>query len=329
VSGAADLDPGTSVEVRLVSTDASQPFLQTRKATVAENGSFATTLNLGAVSPGATANLTVSHNGTVLANRTVAVVPCDDDCEAATGSDEPRSGTTVDREGETLTLVAGPETEVTGQSDLEPGTELKLTLQSTDSTSPFLLRETATVADDGSIAATMDTDSISEPVNATLTVSHDGEELTEVDARIEPCDDDCGDQSSSDGLGTPPSEFGLEEDVVVAPQDETAKISVAVGDADAATLSVGDEADVNYQINATARDENGDGRVVFVLDPPAASDESVPTVTVRDDGDSVSIQRESDVDGPLSPTEYDLTLFRGESADGNPDDIGALALESS
>jgi len=106
--------------------------------------------------------------------RTVAVVPCDDDCEAATGSDEPRSGTTVDREGETLTLVAGPETEVTGQSDLEPGTELKLTLQSTDSTSPFLLRETATVADDGSIAATMDTDSISEPVNATLTVSHDG-----------------------------------------------------------------------------------------------------------------------------------------------------------
>jgi len=115
----------------------------------------------------------------------------------------------------------------------------------------------------------------------------------------------------------------------VAPQDETAKISVAVGDADAATLSVGDEADVNYQINATARDENGDGRVVFVLDPPAASDESVPTVTVRDDGDSVSIQRESDVDEPLSPTEYDLTLFRGESADGNPDDIGALALESS
>lgn len=326
VSGQTDLDAGSTLELRLASTDASNPFLQTRDATVAENGSFATTLNLGGVAAGATGNLTVRHNGTVLASETVAVVPCEDDCEAATGSDEPQSGTTIHRDGETLTLVAGPETTISGQSDLDPGTELELLVESTDSSQPFLLRESTNVTENGTFAATVDTRSVPGPMNATVTVRHDDEELTEVDALIEPCEEDC--ESSSAGEGTPPSEFGLEEDVPVTSQNETVEIPVAVGDADAATLSVGGD-HVNYQINATARDENGDGRVVFVLDPAAAGNESAPTMTVRDDGDSVTIDSETDVDGPLSPADYDLAVYRGSSADGGPDDIGALSIRSS
>ncbi|SFR91648.1 hypothetical protein SAMN05216559_0950 [Halomicrobium zhouii] len=327
VSGQTDLDAGTTLDVRLTSTDASNPFLQTKEATVAENGSFSTTLNLGGVAAGATGNLTVRHNDSVLASETVAVVPCDDDCEAATETDEPQSGTTVDHDGERLTLVSGTASKISGQSDLEPGTELELTLESTDATSPFLLRERTNVTENGSFAVTMDTSFVSETANATLTVSHDDEELTEAEARIEPCEENC--ESSSAGEGTPPSEFGLEEDVPVAQENGTAEIAVAVGDADAATLSVGDEDDVNYQINATARDENGDGRVVFVLDPTAAGNESAPTMMVRDDGDSVTITSETDVDGPLSPATYDLAVYRGSSADGGPDDIGALSIQRS
>jgi len=329
VSGQTDLDAGTTLDVRLTSTDASNPFLQTREATVAENGSFATRLDLGAVSPGATATLTVRHNDSVLASESVAVVPCDDDCEPNTESGDRQSGTTVDREGETLTLVSGTASKISGQSDLEPGTELELLVESTNVTRPFLIRESTNVTDNGTFATTVDTHSVAGPLNASVTVIHDEEELTEVDARVVPCDDDCEEQSSGPGEGTPPSEFGLEEDVPVASQNETAEIPVAVGDADTATLSVGDEDDVNYRINATARDENGDGRVVFVLDPAAAGNESTPTMTVRDDGDTVSINSETDVDGPLSPATYDLVLYRGESADGNADDVGALALESS
>lgn len=327
VTGETDLDPGTTLRVRLTATDETQPFMLRGEATVAENGSFATAFDMGNVREGATANLTVRHNRSVVAAAPVEVVACDADCEAASGSDQPQSGTTIDRDRESLTLVAGPETKVTGQSDLEPGTELDVMLASADEASPFLTKATATVTDDGSFAATMDTHSVTEPINATLTVQHDGEELTEVDARIESCGEDCDEQSSSAGTGAPQSEFGLEDDVVIAERNETAEISVAIGDADAATLSVGGD-HVNYQINATARDENGDGRVVFVLDPEAAGSGD-QTMTVRDGGDSVSIDSETDVDGPLSPAEYDLSLYRGSSADGDADDVGTVSLQRS
>lgn len=108
--------------------------------------------------------------------------------EATTQADD--GGTTIDTDNGTLTLDAAPNQTLTGESDLEPGTDLTVRLRSSGSSMPFLRSADATVADDGTWTATVDLSSVSDQPRFTAVVIHDGDRLANVTGRVvgEPTD---------------------------------------------------------------------------------------------------------------------------------------------
>lgn len=104
---------------------------------------------------------------------------------AATGAPSAvqAENTTVDHDGEAVTLVTGPNATVTGETPLDPGTELTLRLRSSGS-SPFIRSTATTVGEDGRFAASFDLTAVSDGAEATLTVRGDGEQLADVPVRL-------------------------------------------------------------------------------------------------------------------------------------------------
>jgi PGF-CTERM protein len=91
--------------------------------------------------------------------------------------------TTVDHGGEAVTLVTDPNATVTGETSLDPGSNLTVRLRSTGE-SPFLLTDETAVREDGRFTATFDLSEMPDGANATLTVRADGERLAEIPARL-------------------------------------------------------------------------------------------------------------------------------------------------
>lgn len=91
--------------------------------------------------------------------------------------------TTVDHDGEAVTLAAGSNATLTGETTLEPGTGLELLVRSSGENA-FLLTDETTVREDGRFVARFDTSSVPAGTNATVLVRGDGRELTEVSARL-------------------------------------------------------------------------------------------------------------------------------------------------
>lgn len=89
---------------------------------------------------------------------------------------------TVDHDGESLTLVTGPNATVTGETSLEAGTNLAVVVRSSGE-SPFLFTNGTSVRDDGRFVATFDLSEVPDGANATLTVRAGGD-LVEVPVRL-------------------------------------------------------------------------------------------------------------------------------------------------
>ena len=104
---------------------------------------------------------------------------------AATGAPSAvqAENTTVDHDGEAVTLVTGSNATVSGETGLDAGTDLTLVMRSTGS-SPFLASSETTVAEDGRFVATFDLADKPDGANATLTVRSGDETLTEVPVRL-------------------------------------------------------------------------------------------------------------------------------------------------
>lgn len=92
--------------------------------------------------------------------------------------------TTIDYSGDAVTLVTESDATVSGETALDPGTELSVTLRSSNSEQPFLLSNDTTVREDGRFVAGFDLADTADGVNATLVVRSDGEELARVAARL-------------------------------------------------------------------------------------------------------------------------------------------------
>jgi hypothetical protein len=66
VDAEADLDAGTTVDVRLRSTNASAPFLRVEEATVNDDGTLSATFNMSATEPGDEFEASIYNNGSTL-----------------------------------------------------------------------------------------------------------------------------------------------------------------------------------------------------------------------------------------------------------------------
>lgn len=201
VHGHTDLEPGSTVTVVLQSTEADNPFRFPATTTVADNGSFAATLDLSNAQPGTEFTARVLHEDRILNETRGVVTDCGEGCTTSTPTSRPDANTTVVHDGDNLTLEAAANQTIAGHTDLEPGTVLTVRVESTAPENPFLRTTQATVAENGSFEATVDLAGTRPGVAFTVIVHHDGETLTRESGEVVPCETDCGSPSVSTTAG--------------------------------------------------------------------------------------------------------------------------------
>jgi hypothetical protein len=107
----------------------------------------------------------------------------------ATGPASPPADTTFVHEGDSLTVNATAGAVVAGTTDLPPGTEVSVRLQSTDSDSPFLLTDSVTVDRDGHFRTVVDLSAVSPGSEFAAVVHYNGTTVAETTGTVVACDD--------------------------------------------------------------------------------------------------------------------------------------------
>lgn len=345
VSGETTLEPGTEMTVRIKSADASNPFIQQSQVRVRPNGTFAARFDLAGVPANTSYELYGHVDGDTLFERTGTVAQCDGDCTDPVPETPARTD-----DGENVVTVSQGETAEIPVSMTDGGTKtLSVGSEATN------YRIDATVSDedgDGEVLVLFDTAAAGTDAE-TLTVADDGDSLTvtasepELPSRLDPAaypyrvfEDQATDSTPTVGRLVieanetaneqfeveERAEFGFEESVTRIQQGDTGRITIALATADAATVSIGSPA-INYEINATVRDGNGDNRVALLFDTTAAGRDE-PTLQTAADADAVAVESGSEValDSQLAAGSYDLSLYRGTEAAGQPDAVGTLTV---
>jgi len=347
VTGETTLEPGTEMTVRIKSANASNPFLSQRQVRVQPNGTFVAQFDMSHMPANISYELSAHVDGDTLFERTETIAPCDGDCTDTV----PETATPKQTDdGENTVTVSQGDTAEIPVSMTDGGTKtLSVGSEATN------YRINATVSDDdsdGEVLVLFDT-AVAGTEGATLRVADDGDSLTVTESESDlPSTLDPAaypyrvfDGQSTDGTPTvgrliieangtaneqfeveESADFGLEEPVVKGRQGETARIHVVLATADAATISIGSP-EINYEINATVRDGNGDARVALLFDTTAAGHDE-PTLETAADADAVAVESGSEValDSQLDAGTYDLSLYRGTEMDGRPDTVGTLLI---
>ncbi|WP_436931378.1 BGTF surface domain-containing protein [Halosimplex halobium] len=198
VRGETDLAPGSEVTVRLTSTAGASPFLVQRTATVADDGTFAAEIDLVGVANGTTFEAVVRHDGADIASAEGVVIGGKNDVSTTDTSDEnwtkqpvndtspvaaENHSTSLDYDGDALTVESAPDQSIAGETDLPAGTEVTLRLTSTGS-SPFLKGATATVTEDGRFSAAVNMSAVAPGSTFEVTVRHDHDTIAIADGEV-------------------------------------------------------------------------------------------------------------------------------------------------
>jgi hypothetical protein len=288
--------------------------------------------------------ISVRWNGTELLKRSETVAACDGNCtdEVPEMPDPPERSSVVSVEqGDVATIPVSTN-----------GTDVVTFSLGSESVNYLINATLSDDNDDGSVPVQFDTAAAGTD-DQTLSVADSGDSLTitrpepELPSTIDAAAYDyriirTGDKPDEVGTvsitanesateefvvdDTP--ELGFERSIYRTRQGETGQISIALGTAGAATVSIGGP-ESGYEINATVRDGTGDGIVTLLFDTETAG-QSGATLTTAERGDTVSVVTGSEVDRdtPIDTGNYDLTLYRGDSVAGEPTDIGTLVLSA-
>jgi hypothetical protein len=181
VRGQTDLESGEEVTVRLKSSGGS-PFLMQQTATVDDEGAFEATFDLSGVEDNQSFEATVVHDGAELLNETGEVYVTGTDADDGNGEEAEDTVFDTNDEGE-IELAAESGQTVSGETDLDPGTEVTVRLRSSGE-NPFLMQEQVTIDEDGSFEATFDLSGVEpgSPVDATLRA--DGKTIDEASGEV-------------------------------------------------------------------------------------------------------------------------------------------------
>ena len=342
VSGETTASPGTELTVRLRSRNASTPYLNQRTAYVGETGEFAAVFDMSSVPANTSYRLTVLRNGTTLVERSGTIAPCTGDCTDSVPPmpQPPVPGTvrTVEQ-GQIATLPVGTNGSDTvafslgsradnylvnatlsdGNGDGEVRVRFDTAAAGTDT-------RTLTVADSAdSLTVTRAEPALPAPLDAAdygYRVYYDGEPTDEPDAAgvlsVRANESAAFDVGADSGLG-------FERSIYRSRVGTVAAISVSLGDAESAAVSLGSAAS-GYRVNATLSDGDGDGDVRLLFDTAVAGRSGESLTAAGADTASVLPGSEVARDGAPTTGEYDLALYRGPNATGSPVDVGTLSL---
>jgi hypothetical protein len=169
VSGTTELEAGTELSVRVQSADDTAPrFFKVAEATVDEDGTFAATFDLSAITSERDVNVSVRAPDTTREVTGRVVAPEGGFTEPTpTAADAPVSFDGTE-------LVAAENATLSGMTDAESGTEISVTLQSADDGTGFYTVASATVGEDGTFTVEFDMSNVYEQRAIEITV--DGED---------------------------------------------------------------------------------------------------------------------------------------------------------
>ena len=249
----------------------------------------------------------------------------------------------VEYEGDRVTAANGTAQVVTGTADAPVGTEILVRVRSSGDTEPvFLKAKTGVVTENGTWAVSFNFSRQSAGDTFTLTAqTENGSAETEVGGEIVACGGDCAETPPSDtptpipeqtptptSTAGPDSSVAFGENVFLADSGGVAAVPVTFdgGAADEAVVVVGNETDVNYELEAVVTDGDGDGEAILYVDTSLAG-RGGDTVSTSG-GDSVTLRSETSLDGGLDPASYGVTLYAGGERTGTPADVGNLVLQA-
>lgn len=329
ISGSADLAPGTQITVRVRSTGDTQPrFFRTASAVVDRNGEWAVALDFSDSTAGDTFSVQVMADGADADELDGEVVACDADCTDP--EPEPVDVLSIDGNG-TVTVNDSASQVISGSALAPTGTEVAIRLRSTDSEVRFFKTGSAVVTEDRTWATAFDFSGIPAGGEFSVEATIEGEYVAEREGEVVACEANCEDQPPTDTptpiptatpeeTATPAAEsVGFGEGVVMAQQGETARIVLTFEGTDEASLVIGEEAESGYSLEATVRDDDGDGDATLRFDTAAAGSGDDPLSA--GDGDSVVVGSETELDAPLATGEYTLNVAPG---DRDATDLGSL-----
>ncbi|NHN60847.1 MULTISPECIES: BGTF surface domain-containing protein [Halorussus] len=221
------------------------------------------------------------------------------------------NGTAIVTDGEELVLEAGANQTIRGETDLSPGTTLSVNVEG----DTFLLTDTTAVTDEQTFNVTLDLSDFGEQ-DVAVRVYRSETVLAEADGRIV-CKTDCESTATdSDEESGTAADGPAVQAITEVTQNRTASVKVLFGGADAVTVSVGGP-EVNYVVNGTVRDRDGDGRATVLFHTNRAGTDE-PTLAVVDDNETrvVEASSETSLNAPLAPGSYDVRLYDGPNATG-------------
>jgi hypothetical protein len=304
VTGVSDLKPGTDVAVRVVSDDATSPFIVSRTTTVDEDGAFSAAFDLSGVSEDTSAWATVVRDGAELVNVSARVTAVESATPADDSGADAESGSAFAHEGDRLTLAALENETVRGETNLSPGTDVTLRLSSTSGGSPFVVQRSTAVAEDGTFAVEVDLVGVANGTTLEAIAHHDGAEVASTQGVVIGGKNDISPTDANEGNWT---KVPVNDTSPVAAQNHSTTLDY---EGDALTLESAPEQSIAGETNLSAGAEvalrltstgaspflksatatvTEDGRFSTAVNTSAVAPGSTFDVTVRHDGDTIAL----------------------------------------
>jgi len=249
----------------------------------------------------------------------------------------------VEYDGDRVTVANGTTQVVSGTADAPVGTEILVRVRSADDTEPaFLKARRGVVTENGTWAVAFDFSSQSAGDAFTLTAgTENGSAEARVDGEVVACGAECAGTPPADTptpipeqtptatpTDAPASSVAFGENVFLADSGGVAAVPVTFdgGDAEEAVVVVGNETQVNYELDAVVTDGDGDGEAILYVDTSLAG-RGGDTLSVSG-GDSVTVRSETALDDTLDPANYGVVLYAGGERTGTPADVGSLVVQA-
>ncbi|WP_135854797.1 BGTF surface domain-containing protein [Halorussus salinus] len=227
---------------------------------------------------------------------------------------------TIFTDGEELLLDPAPNQTIRGKTTLEPGTNLSVNVKG----EMFLKTNTVRVSDNRTFGASYDMSGLPEQ-EFEIRVYRNETVLAEADGRVV-CSSDCATETTTTDETAQSVDSPAVQAVTEVTQNRTASIKVLFGQAETVSVSVGGPS-VNYVVNGTVRDRDGDGSATILFHTDRAGTDA-PTLGVVDNGSTRVVEEtaETSLDSPLAPASYDVRLYAGPTTDGELEARGRVVV---
>lgn len=249
------------------------------------------------------------------------------------------SSVTINQSGDAVTVANGSSQVISGTADFRKGTELIVRVQSTGDTAPrFIKSSNAVVTENGTWAVAFDFER--QQAGNTFSVkvlAENGTTLATADGEVVACGEECAEtvpesptplpEQTAEPTTEPPesASVSLDNAAVIVDAGNVATVDLVFSGVDTATVVIGEEAETGYEMQATVRDADGDGRAKLFVDTSLAGRNGATVSTSSND--ELLAQSETSLSSMLDTGEYPIEVYAGNDTDGDTATVATLVVQ--